>query len=47
MQRQFDAAETKLASAKVVSNPDARTEEGLPVTDIYEELDEDGNVICT
>lgn len=46
LQKQFDAAEAKLASAKIISEPDTRTEEGLPVTDIFEELDEDGNVIC-
>lgn len=46
LQKQTDAAEEQLASVSFVIQPEATTEEGLPVTEIYEELDEDGNVIC-
>lgn len=44
LERQLEAAEQKLAAASVVLNPDVRDEEGLPFTDIIEELDEDDNV---
>ncbi|KAI0023783.1 Prefoldin subunit-domain-containing protein [Xylariomycetidae sp. FL0641] len=43
--KQLEAAENKLASARVVSNPDATDEDGLPFTEITEELDEDDNVL--
>lgn len=46
LRKQLEAAETKLEHVSIVSEPEARTEDGLPVTNIYEELDEDGNVIC-
>ncbi|KAI1323551.1 hypothetical protein F5Y16DRAFT_336163 [Xylariaceae sp. FL0255] len=42
---QLEAAENKLAAARVVSNPDATDEDGLPITEIMEELDDDDNVI--
>lgn len=45
VQKQFDAAENKLAVATIISDPDVRNEEGLPMTEILEELDEEGNVI--
>jgi unconventional prefoldin RPB5 interactor 1 len=47
IQRQLEAAENKLAAATIISTPDVRNEEGLPVTEIMEELDEDGNVISS
>jgi unconventional prefoldin RPB5 interactor 1 len=47
IQKQVDAAEHKLAAATVISNPDVRNEEGLPLTDITEELDDDGNIISS
>ncbi len=39
--------ENRLAAAAVIAQPDAGTdqESGLPITDIIEELDEDGNVV--
>lgn len=41
------AEEERLAAATIVANPDGGTDEetGLPITDIIEELDEDGNVV--
>ena len=45
LEKQVEAAENKLAAATVISNPDVRDEEGLPLTEIIEELDDDGNVI--
>ncbi|EPE30242.1 hypothetical protein GLAREA_12965 [Glarea lozoyensis ATCC 20868] len=47
VQKQLDAAEHKLAAATVISHPDVRNEEGLPLTDIVEELDDDGNIISS
>jgi unconventional prefoldin RPB5 interactor 1 len=47
VQKQIDAAENKLAAASVISTPDVRNEEGLPLTEIMEELDEEGNVISS
>ncbi|KAI0435000.1 Prefoldin subunit-domain-containing protein [Xylaria sp. FL1042] len=43
--KQLEAAENKLAAARVVSNPEATDEDGLPITEISEELDDDDNVI--
>lgn len=40
------AAEDNLSAVNIVINPEARTEDGLPLTEIIEELDDDGNVIC-
>ncbi len=37
--KQLEAAENKLMAATVISEPDVRNEEGLPLTDIVEELD--------
>ena len=39
-------AEEKLNSLLVIRQPEVRNDEGLPLTEIREELDEDGNVIC-
>lgn len=40
-------AEEKAAASLVLGQPDVRNEDGLPLTEIREELDEQGNVICT
>ena len=45
--KQITAAANKLAAAIVISTPDVRNEEGLPMTEIFEELDEEGNVIAS
>lgn len=46
LQKQLETAENKLAAANVVSNPDAATDDdGLPITEIMEELDDDDNVV--
>jgi unconventional prefoldin RPB5 interactor 1 len=45
--KQIEAAETKLAAATVISTPEVRNEEGLPLTEIIEELDEEGNIISS
>lgn len=47
IQKQIDAAENRLVAATVISTPDVRNEEGLPLTDIIEELDEEGNIISS
>lgn len=44
LEKQLAAADQKLAAANVLINPDVRDEEGLPFTDIIEELDEEDNV---
>lgn len=44
LEKQLEAAEHKLAAASVLINPDVRDEEGLPFTDIVEQLDADDNV---
>ena len=46
LEAQLDSAEKKLSLSEHLSRPDIRDEEGLPVTDIREELDDEGNVIC-
>ncbi len=45
LEKQVQAAENRLAAATIISQPDVRDEEGLPLTDIMEQLDEDGNVV--
>lgn len=47
VQRQIEIAENKLATATIISTPDVRNEEGLPLTEILEELDEEGNIISS
>ncbi|KAG0125061.1 Prefoldin subunit-domain-containing protein [Tuber indicum] len=47
VQKQIDQGETELAPLLVVSEPDLKAEDGLPIMDIREELDEDGNIINT
>lgn len=45
VEKQLEAAEKKLATAIIISAPDFRNEEGLPMTEIIEELDDEGNAI--
>lgn len=45
VQKQVDAAETKLATTTIVSDPLVMNEEGLPISEIFEQLDENDNVI--
>ncbi|MCJ1393961.1 hypothetical protein MMC18_006838 [Xylographa bjoerkii] len=45
--KQLEATEDRLSAIEVVIHPEARSEEGLPLTEIIEELDEDGNVISS
>ncbi|CAD6448281.1 760a5753-8c15-4431-84ea-ecf2d402df03 [Sclerotinia trifoliorum] len=47
IKKQIETAEEKLAKATIISTPDVRNEEGLPVTEIIEELDDEGNVISS
>ncbi|KAF8863110.1 hypothetical protein BDZ45DRAFT_645393 [Acephala macrosclerotiorum] len=47
IQKQIETANNKLAAASIISAPEIRNEEGLPMTEIIEELDEDGNVIAS
>ncbi|KAK3945424.1 Prefoldin subunit-domain-containing protein [Diplogelasinospora grovesii] len=46
LEKQVEAEENKIAAIAVVAQPDGGTDEesGLPITDIIEELDEEGNV---
>ena len=43
----LQAAEEKYAASQVLSQPEVRNEEGLPFTEIVEQLDEEDNVMCT
>ncbi|KAK1254919.1 hypothetical protein MKX08_008914 [Trichoderma sp. CBMAI-0020] len=45
LQKQLGTAENKHAAATVISQPDATDEEGQPILDIVEELDDDDNVV--
>lgn len=47
LERQLEVAENKLAASTVLAQPDGAVDEesGLPITDIIEEIDEDGNVV--
>ncbi|KAH6609245.1 hypothetical protein Trco_002591 [Trichoderma cornu-damae] len=45
LRKQLETAENKHAAATVVSQPDATDEDGQPIMDIIEELDDDDNVI--
>ena len=40
------AAEDTLSAVDIVIRPEARAKDGLPLTEIIEELDDDGKVIC-
>jgi unconventional prefoldin RPB5 interactor 1 len=46
VQKRYDDAELKLERINVVMQPSATDEEGLPLTEITEELDDNDNVIC-
>jgi unconventional prefoldin RPB5 interactor 1 len=46
LEKQLQAAENKLAAANVITNPDLpEDEDGLPITEIMEELDDEDNVV--
>ncbi|KAK4084449.1 uncharacterized protein Triagg1_929 [Trichoderma aggressivum f. europaeum] len=45
LQKQLGTAENKYAAATVISQPDATDEDGQPILDIVEELDDDDNVV--
>ncbi|KAM5355410.1 hypothetical protein ACJ41O_002056 [Fusarium nematophilum] len=45
LEKQIEAAEDKLVAATANSQPDATDEEGLPITEIIEQLDDDDNVV--
>lgn len=45
LEKRLAEAERKLDAARVVSDPGATDEGGLPITEIFESLDEEGNVI--
>lgn len=47
LEKQLEAAENKLAASTVLAEPDGVVDEesGLPITDIIEEIDEEGNVV--
>ncbi|EOD47169.1 putative udp-galactose transporter like protein [Neofusicoccum parvum UCRNP2] len=47
VQKQVDAAEDKLSKVLIVSNPSLENDEGAPLMDIREELDENGNVVSS
>ncbi|KAI9715460.1 MAG: hypothetical protein M1812_005936 [Candelaria pacifica] len=47
IQKQLITAEEKFGALLVLQQPEVRNEQGLPVTEIREELDEDGNVIAS
>ena len=46
VKKRLQVAEEKVSAVDIVINPEARDEEGLPLTEITEELDDDGNVLC-
>jgi unconventional prefoldin RPB5 interactor 1 len=47
LEKQLEQAENKLAASSVIAEPDGVVDEesGLPITDIIEEIDEEGNVL--
>jgi unconventional prefoldin RPB5 interactor 1 len=45
LEKQRETAENKYGAATILSQPDATDEDGQPITDIVEELDEDDNVV--
>ncbi|PTB40500.1 uncharacterized protein TrAFT101_005682 [Trichoderma asperellum] len=45
LQKQLETAENKHAAATVISQPDDTDEDGQPILDIVEELDDDDNVV--
>lgn len=47
VEKQLDTAEKQLEAASILLEPDMNNEEGLPLMDIVEELDEEGNVVSS
>jgi unconventional prefoldin RPB5 interactor 1 len=47
VEKQLDAAEKQLAGVDVLLDPGVDNEEGLPMMDIEEELDEEGNAVSS
>ncbi|ROT39911.1 hypothetical protein SODALDRAFT_275316 [Sodiomyces alkalinus F11] len=47
LEKQIQTAENKHAAVSIVAHPDSRDEDGLPITEIIEELDDDGNVVSS
>lgn len=47
VQKQLEVAENKLAAASVISTPEVLNEDGLPMIEIMEELDDEGNIISS
>jgi unconventional prefoldin RPB5 interactor 1 len=47
VQKQLEVAENRLAAASVISTPEVLNEDGLPMTEIMEELDDEGNIISS
>ena len=45
LDKQLEAAEENYAVASALTQPDTTDEDGQPITDIIEELDEEGNVV--
>ncbi|KAH9892146.1 Prefoldin subunit-domain-containing protein [Xylariomycetidae sp. FL2044] len=45
LEKQLEASQDKLAAVTVVSNPYVGDDDGLPITEILEELDDDDNVL--
>ncbi|KAI1655356.1 Prefoldin subunit-domain-containing protein [Daldinia decipiens] len=43
--KQHEEAENRLAAVTIIANPDATDEDGLPITEILEELDDDDNIV--
>ena len=46
IERQLNLADEMLIAATVLFEPEVRIEKGLPLIEILEELDDDGNVLC-
>lgn len=46
VQKQLHIAAEKLSNVPTVTIPNWHNEEGLPLAEIHEELDEDGNIVC-
>ena len=46
VKKRLDVAEEKFSTADVVISLESQNEKGLPLTEISEELDDDGNVLC-
>lgn len=46
VEKQLEKGEEKLSSLLIVQGPEVLTEDGDPIIEIREDLDEEGNVIC-